>query len=75
MRFDPTWNDPDRFAGIRHDYGPIDVEGLAGSFQICCGRVSTRLPFHQSWCWSQQCGTKIALATAWVLGRPILPIG
>jgi isocitrate lyase len=34
MRFDPTPNDPDRFAGIRRDYGPADVERLAGSFRI-----------------------------------------
>jgi isocitrate lyase len=32
-RFDPP-NDPDRFAGIRRDYGPADIERLAGSFRI-----------------------------------------
>jgi isocitrate lyase len=34
MGFDPTPNDPDRFAGIRRDYGPADVERLSGSFRI-----------------------------------------
>jgi hypothetical protein len=27
MRFDPTPNDPDRFAGIRRDYGPLTSSG------------------------------------------------
>jgi isocitrate lyase len=34
MRSDPTSTDPERFAGIRRDYTPADVERLAGSFRI-----------------------------------------
>jgi isocitrate lyase len=34
MRVNPTPDETDRFAGIRRDFGPLDVERLAGSFRI-----------------------------------------
>ena len=34
MRVTPTSDETDRFAGIRRDFGPLDVERLAGSFRI-----------------------------------------
>jgi isocitrate/methylisocitrate lyase len=34
MRFSPTPQDPDRFAGIRRDFGSADVERLSGSFRV-----------------------------------------
>jgi len=34
MRVTPTSDETDRFAGIRQDFGPLDVERLAGSFRI-----------------------------------------
>ena len=34
MFSDPTPNGCERFAGIRRDYSPADVERLAGSFRI-----------------------------------------
>jgi isocitrate lyase len=34
MGSDPAPSDPERFAGIRRDYGPADVERLTGSFRI-----------------------------------------
>jgi isocitrate/methylisocitrate lyase len=34
MRVTPTLDETDRFAGIRRDFGPLDVERLAGSFRI-----------------------------------------
>jgi len=34
MRVTPNPDETDRFAGIRRDFGPLDVERLAGSFRI-----------------------------------------
>src|SRR5690349_19870546 len=34
MRVTPTTDETDRFAGIRRDFSPVDVERLAGSFRI-----------------------------------------